>query len=149
MRQINRKSQVLSVLLFLFWFCKRFLAQYSVLLIEKRSNQLFQRGLELTTKRSRGSIRRQFFLLWNYDEKKRCTKGRHAPSCISFHLNAARMRCAPIQFARVLGCRLCCGFGRRTSNSGRLPGSGGKVMQERSEKRFLHHFSSRPLGRLE
>lgn len=29
---------------------------------------------------------------------------------------------------------------RRTSNSGRLPGSGGKVMQERSEKRFLHHF---------
>ena len=37
---------------------------------------------------------------------------------------------------------------RRTSNSGRLPGSGGKVMQERSEKRFLHHFSSRPLGRL-
>lgn len=37
---------------------------------------------------------------------------------------------------------------RRTSNSGRLPGSGGKVMRERSEKRFLHHFSSRPLGRL-
>ena len=66
----------------------------------------------------------------------------------SFHLNAVRMRCAPIQFARVLRCRLCCGFGRRTSNSGRLPGSGGKVMQERSEKRFLHHFSSRPLGRL-
>lgn len=42
--------------------------------------------------------------------RKRCTKGHHAPSCISFHLNAARMRCAPIQFARVLGCRLCCGF---------------------------------------
>ena len=97
--------------LFLFWLCKRFLAQYSVLLIGKRSNRLFQRGLELTTKRGRGSIRRQFFLLWNYDEKKRCTKGRGAPSCISFHLNAARMRCAPIQFARVLGCRLCCGFG--------------------------------------
>lgn len=61
--------------------------------------------------------------------RKRCTKGHHAPSCISFHLNAARVR--------------------RTSNSGRLPGSGGKVMQERTEKRFLHHFSSRPLGRLE
>lgn len=27
--------------------------------------------------------------------RKRCTKGHHAPSCISFHLNAARMRCAP------------------------------------------------------
>ena len=111
MRQTNRKSPGLFVPLFLFWLCKRFLAQYSVLLIEKRSNRLFQRGLELTTKRSRGSIRRQFFLLWNYDEKKSCTKGRHAPSCSSFHLNAARMRCAPVQFARVLGCRLCCGFG--------------------------------------
>ena len=82
-----------------------------VLLIGKRSNRLFQRGLELTTKRGRGSIRRQFFLLWKYDEKKSCTKGRHAPSCSSFHLNAARMRCATNKFARVLGCRLCCGFG--------------------------------------
>lgn len=38
-------------------------------------------------------------------------EGAEPSSCISFHLNAARMRCAPIQFARVLGCRLCCGFG--------------------------------------
>lgn len=28
----------------------------------------------------------------------------------------------------------------RTSNSGRFPGIGEKVMQERSEMRFLHHF---------
>lgn len=28
----------------------------------------------------------------------------------------------------------------RTSNSGRFPGMGKKVMQERSEMRFLHHF---------
>ena len=145
MRQTNRKSPGLFVPLFLFWLCKRFLAQYSVLLIGKRSNRLFQRGLELTTKRGRGSIRRQFFLLWNYDEKKSCTKGRHAPSCSSFHLNAARMRCAPIQSCTWVQAMLRV---RRTSNSGRLPGSGGKVMQERSEKRFLHHFSSRPLGRL-
>lgn len=27
-----------------------------------------------------------------------------------------------------------------TSNSGRFPGIGEKVMQERSEMRFLHHF---------
>ena len=31
--------------------------------------------------------------------------------------------------------------GACTSNPGRLPGSGGKVMQERTEMRFLHHFS--------
>ena len=90
------------------------------------------------TERFERSLRRQFMKAPNEDwsrrrkEMIRIDDEREEYKVFvvnSFHLNAARVR--------------------RTSNSGRLPGSGGKVMQERSEKRFLHHFSSRPLGRLE
>ena len=73
-------------------------------------------------------------------------EGRRRPSCISFHLNAARIRCAPrVRLVRVrIRMQTPLRVRAHTSNPGRLPGSGGKVMQERSEKRFLHHF---PRGR--
>ena len=78
-------------------------------------------------------------------------KGADTPLCISFHLNAARIRCAPrFRWVRVrIRMQTSLQAWAHTSNPSRLSGIGRKMMQERSEKRFLHHFSSRPLGRLE
>ena len=59
----------------------------------------------------------------------------------SFHLKVARILRAR-SFTRF-ECRRRRANTRdptRTSNSDRFPGIGEKVMQERSEKRFLHHF---------
>lgn len=75
---------------------------------------------------------------------KRSTKGggRRASLFVSSESGPNPAR-APPQVQTPPGEKRCRAYTRdpaRTSNSGRFPGIGEKVMQEHSEIRFLHHF---------